>query len=68
MALEDQQITELLVNSFSQAFSKDINDFKFDLSEKETLKAAEISRKSCEYHESGIFVLIVYFVRSCKNL
>ena len=34
----------------------------------EVKKAAEISRFSCNYYDDGIVLLLIYFVRSCRNL
>jgi hypothetical protein len=34
----------------------------------EIKKAAEISRFSCNYYDDGVVLLLIYFVRSCRNL
>ena len=42
--------------------------FKYDLSEDEVMKIAEISRSACEFYDNGVFLLFLYFVRSIYNL
>jgi hypothetical protein len=51
-----------------QKFNKEINVFSFSLESEEAKKAAEISRFSCNYYDDGIVLLLIYFVRSCRNL
>jgi len=49
-------------------YTKDINGFSFSLEAEEVKKAAEISRFSCNYYDDGVVLLLIYFVRSCRNL
>lgn len=32
------------------------------------MKVALVSRDACNYYENGVFLLLVYFVTSCKKL
>ena len=41
---------------------------KYDLSPQEYKKVAQISRDACNYHDSGVVLLFIYFVRACRNL
>jgi len=45
-----------------------LSKLKYDLSAAEMMKVADISRDSCNYHDNGVFVLLVYFVKACKKL
>jgi hypothetical protein len=38
------------------------------LESEEVKKAAHISRNSCNYYKDGVVLLLIYFVRSCRNL
>ena len=49
-------------------YNEDINAFSFSLEAEEVKKAAEISRFSCNNYDDGVVLLLIYFVRSCRNL
>jgi hypothetical protein len=45
--------------------SEFISNLKYDLSTKEVMEMAKISREACDYYDNGVFLLVVYFIRSC---
>ena len=57
----------MLAECFRQ-YKNDINSFSFSLELEEVKKAAEISRFSCNYYDDGVVLLLIYLVRSCRNL
>jgi hypothetical protein len=64
---ETEAISQLLGNSFSQ-YTESISKLKYDLSVKEAMHMALVSRHACDHYENGVFLLVIYFVRSCSNL
>ena len=57
-----------LLAEISSRYQKDIQGLKYNLSPEEYKKAAQISREACRYHDSGVVLLFIYFVRACKSL
>ena len=57
----------MLAECFQQ-YKNDINSFSFSLELEEVKKAAEISRFSCKHYDDGVVLLLIYLVRSCRNL
>ena len=60
-------IMSLLARTCSR-YQKEIQEMKYDLSPQECQKVAQMSREACDYHDSGVVLLFIYFVRSCRNL
>jgi hypothetical protein len=42
-----------------------ISNLKYDLSTKEVMLMAKISREACDHYDNGVFLLVVYFIKSC---
>lgn len=57
-----------LLAEISSHYQKDIQALKYDLSSDEYKKVAQICREACRYHDSGVVLLFIYFVRACKSL
>ena len=57
-----------LLADISSRYQKDVQGLKYDLSPQEYKKVAQISRDACNYHDSGVVLLFIYFVRACRNL
>ena len=58
----------LFISKCLKKYEKDIEAFKYDFSEKEVAKIAEISRNACDYYDNGVFLLFLYFTKAIKNL
>ena len=57
----------LLKNIFTQ-FKDQIQRLAYDLSVNDIGSISKISRRACDYHEDGIYLILVYFTKSCKKL
>ncbi len=64
---DSDDMLNLLAECLSK-YEKDILILEYNLSEKEVYKIAEISRDACNYHENGVAILVIYFVKACKHL
>ena len=57
-----------LLAEISSRYQNDIQDMKYDLCPQEYRKVAQMSRAACDYHDNGVVLLFIYFVRACRNL
>jgi hypothetical protein len=61
---ESENIINMLAECLSR-YEKDILRLKYDLNREEVMKVATISRDACNYHDSGIVLLLIYLVKAC---
>ena len=66
-----QKESDNIINLLSECFKKyevDLLNLRYDFSEREVMKVAEISRDACNYHENGVVILLEYLFKACKKL
>ncbi len=67
MERESEEILMLLKNVFSQ-FKDEIQKLTYNLSPDDISSISKISRRACDYHEDGIYLILIYFTKSCRKL
>lgn len=67
MERESEEISLLLTNIFGQ-FNEEIQKLSYNLSPDDISSISKISRRACDYHEDGIYLILIYFTKSCQKL
>ena len=57
-----------LLNKGFKPHEKVLLGFKYDFGKEEVATIAKISRGACDYHDDGVFLLLIYLVRCAYNL
>ena len=64
---QTESITKLLGNTFAK-YADSISSLKYNLNIEEVMLMAKIARLACDDYENGVYLLVVYFIRSVSCL
>jgi hypothetical protein len=65
----NKMLVEVLLKHIKELQTwKPIHKWRFDMNPLEVFIISKIAREACEYYENGVYVLLVYFMESCRRL